>query len=319
MAAETARETAIDEHRTDQLHPSGRWHASILQAPAQAGLQNDKMFEKRNNFDHSTAGASAQYGFFATTAVPGRMRQRLGSTIPSRPVSGAAAATAQPGMAGVSPVSQPGARRIRRGDVRRRHLGKPVQGHPARQRRASRNRCVAALIAAGLFLCGCRGDQGPSAPDVDGYLPLSKLVNNGFGKNRHFLNDLHGQTVRVWGFVDHGNLYGNARAKRILQEWWSGLGPDETRWRFDLKAKADDAVGHSFAVYLPEDAGTAAMLRAFVADARARRPSKVYVTGRLMTFEAPAGLTRRTGLYLELQESGDIRLAEPHDEASTPR
>jgi hypothetical protein len=56
---------------------------------------------------------------------------------------------------------------------------------------------------------------------------------------------LQGGPVRLWGFVDHGNLYGDGRAKRVLAEWWSGYGPDADTWRFDLKGEADDPVGRS--------------------------------------------------------------------------
>lgn len=67
--------------------------------------------------------------------------------------------------------------------------------------------------------------------------------------------ELQGREVRLWRFVDQGNLHGEAVAKRVLGEWWSGEGPDPDYWRFDLKACPDDPVGNAFAVLVPNDAG----------------------------------------------------------------
>ncbi len=49
--------------------------------------------------------------------------------------------------------------------------------------------------------------------------------------------------------------------KLILGDWWSGEGPDATTWRFNLKAEADDEVGHSFPVHVPNDPGRDDLLR----------------------------------------------------------
>jgi hypothetical protein len=120
-----------------------------------------------------------------------------------------------------------------------------------------------------------------------------------------------GQEVKVWGFVDHGNLYGDESAKEILGDWWSGEGLSPTTWRFDPKANADDEAGHSFSVYVPNDPGRDDLLKTFVADARAGKPTRVFVTGRVFTFDAPTNVTPLTGLYLELQSSDDILLEVP--------
>ena len=112
----------------------------------------------------------------------------------------------------------------------------------------------------------------------------------------------------VWGFVDQGNLYGDADAKRVLGEWWSGEGPDPEHWRFDLKAEANDPVGHSFAVLVPNDPGREDILHRLVADARAQRATKIFVAGRLFTFHAPTQIRDRTGLYLQVRSSQDLRL-----------
>lgn len=95
-------------------------------------------------------------------------------------------------------------------------------------------------------------------------------------------------------------------ARRILAEYWSGDGPNAATWRFDLKAHEDDAPGHSFPVRVPNDAGRDEILRMFVADARAGRPTKVFLQGRITMFEAPTNAVTLMGLRIELDSSQAI-------------
>lgn len=150
-----------------------------------------------------------------------------------------------------------------------------------------------------------------TAPDPDDYLAASSISRDGFAINDDEMRQLDGQEVMLWGYVDHGNLYGDESARELLGDWWSGDGPDASTWRFNLKAQADDAVGKSFAVTVPNDPGRDDLLRAFVADAQAGRPTKVFVTGRLATFDAPSSDRVRTGLMLDVPSSGDILLEAP--------
>ena len=157
------------------------------------------------------------------------------------------------------------------------------------------------LVAILLVVSGCR-------EPADGYRPAAEVARNGFLIDRPAGAEAAPREVRLWGFVDHGNLYGNDDAKRLLGEWWGGDGPDARSWRFDLKGAAEDAVGQSFPVHVPNDAGRDDLLRRFVADARAKRPTKVFVTGTLVTFRAPTQAVELTGLYLQLRSSQDVRL-----------
>ena len=163
------------------------------------------------------------------------------------------------------------------------------------------------VLAAATGLAGCGEPTGE-------YQPRSAIVRGGLLKDPASLAAMRGPEVRWWGFVDHGNLFGDADAKRVLGEWWSGDGPDPDHWRFNLKARANDPVGHSFAVLVPNDPGRDALLKRFVADARARKATKIFVRGRLSTFDAPTQILDRTGVYLRMRSSRDIRL-DPTDGA----
>jgi hypothetical protein len=115
--------------------------------------------------------------------------------------------------------------------------------------------------------------------------------------------------VRLSGFVDHGNLYGDEDARQVLGEWWGGPGPDADHWRFDLKARADDPAGRSFAVVVPNGPVRDGLLALFRADAEAGRPTQVYLRGVVTTFAAPANTARATGLRVAVASAADIRVA----------
>ena len=157
--------------------------------------------------------------------------------------------------------------------------------------------------AAILSLAGC------AAPTGD-YLAASAVARGGYARNGEEIRSAHGREIRLWGYVDYANLYGDAGAKAILGEFWSGEGPDATTWRFDLKPGEDDAPGQSFAVHVPDDGRRDEVLRAFVANAGAGKPTKVFLSGQLFTFAAPTNARTLTGLYPELQSAEDIQLRE---------
>ena len=160
------------------------------------------------------------------------------------------------------------------------------------------------MFVLSTFLVGCRSQIGD-------YTAAASISKDGFAKNTQQVTDLQGQEVKLWGYVDHGNLYGDESAKAVLGEWWSGEGPDANTWRFNLKAGENDAVGQSFAVSVPNDGGRDDLLRKFAADAQAGRPTRVFVTGRLATFEARTANDTLTGITLDVQSSGDVLLEPP--------
>ena len=156
-------------------------------------------------------------------------------------------------------------------------------------------------------LAGCNEQMGD-------YMAGSSISKNGFARDGEEMRKVDGQEVKIWGFVDHGNMYGDEGVKEILGDWWSGDGPNATTWRFNLKAKEDDADGHSFSIFVPNDEGRDDLLKVFLADARAQKPTKVFVKGRIFTFDAPTNALPLTGLYMELQSSHDILLELPEEE-----
>ena len=160
------------------------------------------------------------------------------------------------------------------------------------------------FIAA--LMCGCNDQIGD-------YIAASSIGAKGFARNSVEMRKAHGQEIKIWGFVDHSNMYGNHDARTILGDWWSGDGPSPTTWRFNLKAEQDDEAGDSFPIIVPNDQGRDELLKVFVADARAEKPTKVYVKGKVFTFNAPTNVSVLTGLYIELQASQDIRIGNPEE------
>ena len=123
------------------------------------------------------------------------------------------------------------------------------------------------------------------------------------------MRGLAGREVWISGVVDHGNL----QAEEGI-ETAGPVAPGQPAqqppglWEFRLKARPDDAVGHSFAVLVPRDRRATELQAAFLEDAQLGRPTAVYVTGRLETFAAPTNVRRLTGLRLRVQSSDDVRL-----------
>ncbi len=147
--------------------------------------------------------------------------------------------------------------------------------------------------------------------EFDRYVAAAEITHHGFARDGAALRDLDGRTIRVSGFVDPANLYGDAAAREILAGWWAGEARDAATWSFNVKARESDGAGQSFTVFVRTDDGRDALLARIVADARAGRTTKVLVTGTLRTFDAPLNAVTRTGLYLESQGSHDVRLGRP--------
>lgn len=166
--------------------------------------------------------------------------------------------------------------------------------------RASALSCLAALVVAGS-LAGCERQIGD-------YLALSSLAKHGFARDRAEIRQATGREIRVWGFVDRHNLFGDAGAKRVLGSWWSGDGPGAASWRFDLLANEEDEAGQGIQVRIPNDPGRDNLLRVFREDAESGRPTRVLVLGRLFAFDAPTNAQTLTGFYLDVRSSGDISI-----------
>lgn len=163
------------------------------------------------------------------------------------------------------------------------------------------------LRIAWLDRTGAHLPPGCAVREAD-YLPASSISASGFAREAATDRLPQGAEIRLWGYVDHGNLYGDDEAKNLLGNWWSGPGPDAASWRFNLKARANDPVGASFAVHVPSDLLRDDVLKLFRADAEAGRPTRVYLRGRVLSFDAPTNTGTLAGLRMEMRSSLDIRL-----------
>ena len=182
-----------------------------------------------------------------------------------------------------------------------------IHQSPTSGRRAGAKFLILIMIVIAACLAGCNGQTCD-------YISASSISENGFARNDDEIRKLQGQEVKIWGFIDHSNLYGDESARELLGDWWSGAGPDTTTWRFNLKANANDEAGHSFQIHIPNDPGRDNLLKAFLADAKAKRPTKVFIKGKLFTFDAPSNTNLRTGLTMVLQSSSDILLDLPAEQ-----
>ena len=161
-------------------------------------------------------------------------------------------------------------------------------------------------ILAGIACCvavvipGCNTREG-------GYTAAAAIAQNGFARDRKHILKYNSQVVKLWGYVDHHNVYATG-GEHILGEWWAGAGPAPDYWQFNLKGRPQDRAGNSIPVQVWNDGRRDSLLRLFAADASAERPTRVFVRGRLETFDAPTNIRNLTGLILHVESSADIRL-----------
>ena len=155
----------------------------------------------------------------------------------------------------------------------------------------------AVLVSLPLLLGGCVDKS------MGGYVPASSFSKKGFAKNREQVLALRGKVLKVWGYVDGGNVF---------PKDWGDNQPG--KWRFDLKAKPSDEVGQSFSILIPVDDRHDELVALFEATDFADKPTRVFVTGKLSTFDAPMNFVRKTGLSMDVNSSKDILLKVPTKE-----
>lgn len=142
-----------------------------------------------------------------------------------------------------------------------------------------------ASIRTGIVACAAILMQGCNPHDVD-YIAAAAITESGFALGLGGILELDGQVVKLWGYVDPRNIYAND-AWSILGDWWGGEGPSPTEWRFNLKGRARDKAGNSMPVHVANDRHRNRLLRLFVADAAAGKPTRVFIQDTLTTFDAP--------------------------------
>ena len=153
---------------------------------------------------------------------------------------------------------------------------------------------VLLILIVPLFLGGCKDKP------IAGYIPASSFSKKGFAKNREQVLALRGKVLKVWGYVDGGNVF---------PKDWGDNQPG--KWRFKLKAKPSDDVGQSFSIHIPVDDRHDELVALFEATDFADKPTRVFVTGKLSTFDAPMNFVRKTGLSMDVNSSIDIFLKAP--------
>lgn len=159
-----------------------------------------------------------------------------------------------------------------------------------------------ALLFVSAALCGCDDAIGE-------YVAASSISSSGLATRGFAGRVSDGQAIKVWGFVDAANVQTDRCTARPEAAPGPGADAPRSKWQFNLKARANDRAGASFAVCAPLDAGAAELQRRLLADVAAGRPTRVFVRGRIFTFDAPTNYRRAVGLYVETESSADVLLA----------
>ncbi|MEX1315898.1 MAG: hypothetical protein AB1Z22_02080 [Synechococcaceae cyanobacterium] len=163
--------------------------------------------------------------------------------------------------------------------------------------------CVTILV----LVTGC--DE-----QIGGYLPASSIsTRTGFARNRKQALKMSGKEIKLWGYVDYSNVYADGAGDAVPTDWDQvhshNLTPD--MWRFDLMIRPDGEAGCGFAVYLRKHEDGKKLFAGFSTNERAGKPSRVYVKGKVFTFDAPTNLMGLTGLYMESELPNGVLLEHP--------
>lgn len=175
--------------------------------------------------------------------------------------------------------------------------------------------CLESTYCLRIALLDRDGSSWPDEcqPATGNYRAASEVSRSGFAVNSNSIELLNGEMVALWGYVDQLNIFADETTKSILKDWWGGPAPQANTWQFGLKARPGDPHGHSFFVGIPDDQMRNDILRIFAADAASSRPTRVYLRGRLATFDAPTSVSIRTGIQMNLSSSSDLRVG-PNDQ-----
>ena len=147
------------------------------------------------------------------------------------------------------------------------------------------------ITIAALVLVGC------GHKSIGGYVSASSFSKKGFAKSHKQAQELRGKILKVWGYVDGLNVFPA-----------DSMDNQTGKWRFFLKAKPSDHTGQSIPILVPVDDGHDKLVALFKANALSHKPTRVFVTGKISTFDAPMNFVRKTGLVLEVNSSKDILL-----------
>ncbi len=138
---------------------------------------------------------------------------------------------------------------------------------------------------------------------MGGYVSASSFSKKGWAKNRKQALAHRGKVLKVWGYVDGSNVFPKDSDHN-----------QPGKWSFHLKAKPSDHTGQSFPIIIPVDDGHDKLVALFEANDLADKPTRVFVTGIISTFDAPMNFVTKTGLSMKLNSSKDILLKAPTKE-----
>lgn len=147
------------------------------------------------------------------------------------------------------------------------------------------NKQLNIIIVFLILISGCNNKQ------IGDYIAASSITKDGFAKNRNQMLKEQGKEIKIWGFVDHPNIF-----------------VDSTTWKFNIKAKQNDEVGKSFSVIVPNDQGKDALMKVFLADEKADRATRVFVKGKVFVFDAPSMWSSNTGISIKVKSTRDIQI-----------
>ena len=163
-------------------------------------------------------------------------------------------------------------------------------------------------VALNLFLMGVVAVGtipvlgGEKANPETTVIPASSISRNGFARSRTRMKKLDGQVIRVCGYVDYSNFF---------PESLDGRGVYTNVWRFNMKSAPDDAAGKSFGIRVKKDEARSTIQQRIRDNMLAGKPTKVYISGKVSTYDLSTNFRRLTGFHIDVSSSTGISFQEP--------
>jgi uncharacterized protein len=168
--------------------------------------------------------------------------------------------------------------------------------------------CLVAAYCSRLQVIGPSVEPEDCRPAEQDYMAANRISRAGFLRDTDLIDQREGKEILLWGYVDTGNIFADADARSTLGDLWSGQHRRAGHWRFGLKGRSEDATGQSFEVQVRNDILREDVLRVLATDAAAGRLTKIFLKGRLATFDAPLNQSSRVGIRVDVSASWHLRI-----------
>ena len=141
-----------------------------------------------------------------------------------------------------------------------------------------------------LIFNNCQNLQ--NLKSINNYQPLASIVyKNGSAIDEEQIKKLEGKTIKVWGYIDRGNILLDEKIARVF-----------------IQRDFNDPLGYGVGIKLYGNRENYKKLFDKIKDTDEDRPIKILVKGKLYTFNKITNFSSSKGVGLEVFNVKDIKI-----------